>query len=110
MIYEAFSIFDSKGLMYSPPFYDVTKGLAIRRFSETATDRNTSIGLHPEDFTLFHIGAFDDQNGFMAPLKTPEALIKASETLQPALAPQQKNGPAQPIFPNPPFETQPERN
>ena len=109
MIYEAFSIFDSKGLMYSPPFYDVTKGLAIRRFSETATDRNTSIGLHPEDFTLFHVGSFDDSNAMMTAARTAEPLIKASETLQPAIAPQQKNGPVKPIFPTPPFETQPER-
>ena len=88
MIYQAFSIFDCKGVMYSPPFFQITKGLAIRRFSETATDLTTSIGLHPTDFTLFYLGDYNDQNGQMMPIATPEALIKASETLtEPETAP-----------------------
>jgi len=103
MLFQSFSIYDSKGEMYSPPFFMVTKGLAIRRFSETAIDRQTSIGLHPQDFTLFYIGEFDDQTGAMIPNRTPEPLIKASETIEGGLAPQGKNGPAEPQFPSPPF-------
>lgn len=83
MIYQAFSIYDTAAITYSPPFYFATKGLAIRMFSETAADTNTSIGRHPMDFTLFHIGEFDDSNGQMIPEITPTPIIKASETKPP---------------------------
>lgn len=108
MVYEAFSIFDAKGLMYSPPFFMATKGLAIRRFSETATDLTTSIGLHPEDFTLFHIGAFHDQTGLLEHTTTPQPLIKASETINKPIVPM-TNGPG--TYPdNAPFRAQKEAN
>lgn len=81
MIYQAFSIFDSAALVYSPPFFQATKGLAIRMFSETAKDMQTNIGRHPTDFTLFHIGEFDDQAGAMTRFDTPSPVIKAIETL-----------------------------
>lgn len=80
MIYQAFTIFDTAAQVYSPPFFQKSKGLAIRAFSETATDQSTSIGRHPMDFTLFIIGEYDDQTGRMTHNNTPEPIIKASET------------------------------
>lgn len=94
MIYQAFSIFDSAALIYSPPFFQATKGLALRMFSDTAKDTSTNIGRHPTDFTLFHVGEFDDQSGAYIALATPDPLIKASETL-PSDEPMQ---PLQPLF------------
>lgn len=81
MIYQSFSIFDQAAETYSPPFFMPTKGLAIRRFSETAVDKTTQIGMHPMDFTLFIIGEYNDQNGEFSANPTPIAVIKASETL-----------------------------
>lgn len=83
MIFQAFTIYDTASATYSPPFFQSTKGLAIRMFSETATDKTTSIGRHPMDFTLFHTGEYDDQTGTMQPALTPVPIIKASETKPP---------------------------
>lgn len=81
MIQQAFSIFDTASGIYSPPFFQITKGLAIRIFSDTAKDKNTSIGQHPNDFTLFYLGEFDDNTGAYSSLETPTPIIKANETL-----------------------------
>lgn len=81
MITQAFSVFDTAAGVYSPPFFSITKGLAIRMFSDMAKDPKTSIGQHPNDFTLFALGEFDDNSGAIISLPTPVPIIKANETL-----------------------------
>lgn len=36
---------------------------AIRMFGDVASDRNTMIGLHPNDFELCCVGQFDESTG-----------------------------------------------
>lgn len=60
MIYRIFSVYDSKVEAFMKPFYCVSKGEAIRSFSEIANDKTSSIGKYPEDFALFDLGSFDD--------------------------------------------------
>lgn len=67
MMLKAFSIFDNKALVYSPPFFTHTDGAAVRMFSDIANDMNTNIGRHPADFTLFCVGTFSDANGSLEP-------------------------------------------
>lgn len=68
MQYKAYSIFDSKALTYSPPFFQTTDGSAIRMLSDLANDQGTQIGRHPKDFVLFCVGSYDDQKGAMSPV------------------------------------------
>lgn len=67
MITKMYSLYDSKALIYSPPFTAVSHGLAMRMVMEVASDLQTSVGRHPADFTLYCIGAFNDQSGEMLP-------------------------------------------
>lgn len=60
MILQIFSIFDSKAEAYMPPFFFNARGQAIRAFEDLANDNSSSINNHPGDFTLYHIGSFDD--------------------------------------------------
>lgn len=62
MNYKVFAIFDSKAGYYKPPFMMRNKGEAIRGFQQLANDGKSQIALNPEDFVLFEIGEFDDQN------------------------------------------------
>lgn len=63
MILNAYSLFDIKALIYSPPFFAHNHDVARRIVADTAADVNTSIGRHPNDYILYCIGVFDDQNG-----------------------------------------------
>mgnify|MGYP000615718505 CR=1 FL=1 len=63
MIYRVYTIYDSKAELYCTPFYHRSKGGCLRMFQDMANDRNSQIGQHPEDFTLFEVGEFDDQTG-----------------------------------------------
>ena len=63
MISKMYTVFDSAAGAYLPPFYQPSRGAAVRVFRDTANDENSMIGKHPGDYTLFEIGEYDDQTG-----------------------------------------------
>lgn len=78
MITGMFSVLDTKTNAYMQPFFAVTAGAAIRSFSDAISDQTTMLHKHPEDFHLFHIGAFDDETGSITPMD-PVALGNAAQ-------------------------------
>ncbi len=74
-----FSLFDSKALYFLKPFNLRNKGEALRMFADIANDTKTPVGLHPEDYTLFELGTFNEQKGTYTNLKTPQSLGIAQE-------------------------------
>ena len=73
------SVHDVKGECYQRPLIAKTKGEALRGFIDAVNDPNFEFFKHPEDYTLFHIGFFDDGTGLVEPLPTPEPVGKAIE-------------------------------
>jgi len=76
-VQKLFSIRDSKGETYFPPFHKNTHGEAERFFQDLARDEKSTINKHPEDFDLYHVGEFDTQSGKIKPLDTPQHMHKA---------------------------------
>lgn len=79
MIKQVFVIYDSKACYYKQPFMFLAKGEAIRAFSDAANDPKCEFGLHPEDFTLFHIATFDELKAKYEMLPAPVSLGCAIE-------------------------------
>ncbi len=69
MNHRIFVIFDSKARCYMPPFFMPEVGQAVRVFSDMCNDKSHAFGQHPEDYTLFEIGTFDDREGKLLQLK-----------------------------------------
>lgn len=63
MITQLFSVYDSKARCFAPPFCCPTKEVAMRTFGEAANDPATRVAKFAEDFTLYHVGTFDDELG-----------------------------------------------
>ena len=55
--------YDSKAEIYTTPFYMLNEGSAVRSFIDIANDKSHPIGQHPEDYTLFCIGEYDEIEG-----------------------------------------------
>lgn len=74
----AFSVHDSKVEAFITPFFDLTKGSAIRSFSDACNQEDNMFRKHAEDYTLFHVGRFDQELGvfevFAAPVSLGNAL------------------------------------
>lgn len=67
MIQRAYSLLDSKAQLFNTPFFAVNDATAVRIVADTASDLATLVGRHPEDFVLYHVGTWNDANGFFEP-------------------------------------------
>ena len=78
---DIFTVYDSKSGAYMRPFYARSKGEAIRSFTtEVNSGSDTSlVAQYPADFTLFHLGSFDDEKASFDLLPTPVSLGVALE-------------------------------
>lgn len=71
----AYSLFDSAAHAFTTPFFVHSDGLAVRVFQDNVNSKNESnISMHPDQFTLFKIGTFDDGTGHFQPLAAPESM------------------------------------
>jgi len=61
MKHMMFVIYDSKADAYMQPWFLTTEPMAARVFSDLINDPESNAGRHPEDYTLFNIGNFNDQ-------------------------------------------------
>lgn len=78
---KLYSVRDSKGEVYSPPFLAKTPGEAERSFHGLVKDPKTQVGQYPEDYDLYQIGTFDDVAGKIVGLDTPQHIVKAVNLL-----------------------------
>lgn len=79
---NAYCIFDSAALRYERPFFMQSDQEAIRTFGDLASGRHDHpVGQHPEDYSLFRVGVFDDQTAKFQP-EDRECLVHAMETLK----------------------------
>lgn len=83
MILNAYTIYDTKGLIFAPPFFSVNHGTARRMLRDLANDPNTQIGRHPSDFVLYNLGTYDDQKGMFALLDIREHVADAAALVEP---------------------------
>lgn len=59
---SVYSIFDSAASAFVQPFMMHNDGLAIRAFQDNVNAKEeNNISKHPEQFTLFKLGEFDDK-------------------------------------------------
>lgn len=69
-----FSVFDSAAKLFLPTFEARTIEEAIRRFRSTVNHAESNISKYPEDYTLFHLGEFNQESGELLSLPTPHSL------------------------------------
>lgn len=73
-----YAIYDVKISAYSQPYYSHTNGSALRAFADHVNDPQSQPNKHPEDYQLFHLGTFDDQDGTITG-NTPQHIGNATE-------------------------------
>lgn len=83
MIKNVFAIRDAKAELFGNPFYEGTKGSAIRAFSDLVNreDGNNMVNRHPGDYALFHLGTYDDSDGKFVSV-IPALLVQGNEVIE----------------------------
>lgn len=77
---NVYTIYDVASGAYMRPFFLQSDGQAMRAFTDIATDAEHDVGKHPEDYTLYRIGTYDDNKGQLIP-EDPESLATALEVV-----------------------------
>lgn len=60
MILQVMVVYDSKARAFMLPFYVTTVEVGQRAFSEGANTADHQLCKAPNDFTLFHLGSYND--------------------------------------------------
>jgi len=62
---KVFSIYDSKAEVFWMPKFYINAGVALREFADAvaASKGDNDLSAHPEDYTLFEIGNWDEREG-----------------------------------------------
>lgn len=79
MSLRMFSLYDDKAKAFMPPFFMQEIGLAVRAFGDLVSDPKHPVGAHPGDYSLFHLGIFDEQSGVVTALQTPSVVMNGLE-------------------------------
>lgn len=82
MITQVFSVYDQRASVYLPPMYMQNKGFALRSFEDAINDQSHQFARHPGDYTLVHLGEFDDCSGKFSLLDMPNILINGLECVK----------------------------
>lgn len=61
------AVYDVKAKVYSQPWFFNALAVAQRAFSDSVNDPSTHLFRNPTDYTLFHIGEYDDEVAVMTP-------------------------------------------
>lgn len=77
MVLRVYSIRDAKAEVFNTPFYQKTHGEAERNFRTLVNDGKSTVNQFPEDFDLYYLGQYDDNEGKFECLDTPQHVIKA---------------------------------
>lgn len=69
MKYYVFAVYDHKIRAFMRPHLWVNQQQALRDFVIISNDLDTQIGKHPEDFSFFEIGEYEDEKGEFTNIK-----------------------------------------
>lgn len=62
-----YAVFDSASGVYDRPWVAQADAAAIRSFGDLAANADHMVGMHPEHFSLFRLGTYDDNTAKIEP-------------------------------------------
>ena len=68
-----YTIWDSKVQAFMRPMFLQSNGQALRIFSDMVNNRGeetNEFSKHPEDYSLFYIGSYNDSSGYISPSRS----------------------------------------
>jgi len=76
-----YTIYDTKAKVYNRPFHLLNDDIALRTATDLASDSNTDLGKHPQDFIMFKLGEYDDNTATFDLFDSPVSMFKFHELI-----------------------------
>jgi len=80
---QCYAIFDTCSGIYEKPFFSTTDDLVKREFQDVATTKDHPIAKHPEHYSIWRLGNFDNLTGDLGD-ESNECLWQAIEAISQA--------------------------
>ena len=80
MIHQIFTIHDITSELYTQPFFGINDAVATRSCANLVQNPGTTFYDNPEDFRLYHIGTFNDENLEIVQ-STPRLVVRLSDLM-----------------------------
>ena len=80
MIHQIFTIHDITSELYTQPFFGINDAVATRSCANLVQNPGTTFYDNPEDFRLYHIGTFNDENLEIVQ-STPRLVVHLSDLM-----------------------------
>lgn len=64
---QMFAILDAVAQHHTQPFCSTNSATASREFANTINEKGTKFFTNPEDYSLYHIGQYDQDTGVLIP-------------------------------------------
>lgn len=77
----AYAVWDDAVKAFIPPFWSRSEGEAKRSFMAACRDQKGFKLAHAADYTLFHIGYFDDASGLLEATSAPGRVMTGLEAV-----------------------------
>ena len=85
-----YAIHDGAVDAYGVPFFVANDAVASRSFDTLCSDDSSAIYHHPADFTLYHLGVYDDEIGSV--ISSPPRIIGRGRRIRPVNVEESSNG------------------
>lgn len=72
-----FTVYDKKAFIHTSPFFAQNKETAVRSFFRLCNDSRTDVNMFPDDYALYCIGEFHDNDGSIVPFFPVEHVVDA---------------------------------
>lgn len=76
---EICAVFDSAINGFGQPIFVRTTAQALRSFKDEINRPGSEMGQHPDDYTLYHIGQYDELVGLVTALKNNEVIARGKD-------------------------------
>lgn len=81
-MFNIYTIRDQKAKCYNRPFFLKEDGEAEREFDRLVNDKSSFINQYPDDYDLYKVGTWNDHDGVIVPLDTPQHMRKAVQHIK----------------------------
>lgn len=78
---KIYSVRDNQVEAFLQPFFSPTMGSAIRSLTEVVNDPQHTFSKHAADYSLYHLGDFDDATGILTPAE-PHRVVSLMELIK----------------------------
>lgn len=76
------SVKDRAADHFGRPFYVKTNAEAIRSFTDEANNKESIINKHPEDYDLYNLGTFGEDDGLVIGNNSPQLIVRAQDLVK----------------------------